>query len=358
MLYNLSVKSSNFEYVISNDLNNLNSINGRKIVVYDKKVEKQVRGIFTKEIDFIGLEISESTKTIQSVTEILLQFAKRNVAKDDFIIAVGGGALQDLVTLSASIYMRGIRWAYVPTTLMSMLDSCIGGKSSINLGEYKNLVGNFYPPIFVYIDSVFLQTLNKVDVACGLAEGVKICFAASNQDALDFELLVHTWREFNKHETIEEAIFLSLEKKKWFVEIDEFDKKERKLLNFGHSFGHALEAATDFKIPHGIAVFIGMAAAVNFSHKSESSRNLKQWVSEELLLIREDIPTVEISHSKFIEALRRDKKNSSSRLCLILPNESGNLESKFMELSQLILEDCFKIIVETIDELGLNHEIL
>ena len=358
MLYNLSVKSSNFEYVISNDLNRLNSITGRKIVVYDKKVEKHVRRIFTKEIDVIGLEISESTKTIQSVTEILLQLAKLNVVKDDFVIAVGGGALQDLVTLSASIYMRGIRWAYVPTTLMSMLDSCIGGKSSINLGEYKNLVGNFYPPKFVYIDSVFLQTLNKVDIACGLAEGVKICFAASNQDALDFECLVRTWREFNKPETIEEAIFLSLEKKKWFVEVDEFDKKERKLLNFGHSFGHALEAATEFKIPHGIGVFVGMASAVNFSHKSESSRSLKQWVSEELVFIKEDIPTVEISHSKFIEALRRDKKNSSSRLCLILPNESGSLESQFMELSQQILEDCFKTIVETMDELGLNHEIL
>ena len=358
MQYNLSVKSSNFEYLISNDTSSLNSLNGRKIVVYDGKVESAARRLFPENHDFIALDIGETTKTIQSVTVILLQLAKLNVVKEDFVIAIGGGALQDLVTLSASIYMRGIRWVYVPTTLMSMLDSCIGGKSSINLGEYKNLVGNFYPPKNIYIDPIFLETLSQVDIACGLAEGVKICFAASDQDANRFKLLVRNWRESQKSEAIEEAIFLSLEKKKWFVEVDEFDKKERKLLNFGHSFGHALEAATDFMVPHGIGVLIGMASAVNYSISSERTLKLKEWVHEELQLVKLNIPTMKIFQDKFLNALQRDKKNTSTQLCLIVPDNLGTLHSKFMELSQQTLRDCFQILVKTMDELELSYEIL
>jgi len=281
-----------------------------------------------------------------------------NVVKEDFVIAIGGGALQDLVTLATSIYMRGIRWVYVPTTLMSMLDSCIGGKSSINLGEYKNLIGNFYPPKTIYINPIFLETLSQVDIACGLAEGLKICFAASDQDANRFKLLIRNWREFQKSESIEEAVFLSLEKKKWFVEVDEFDKNERKLLNFGHSFGHALEAATNFMVPHGIGVLIGMASAVNYSISSENTLRLKEWVKEELQLIKLNIPTMKIFQEKFLNALQRDKKNTSTQLCLIVPDNLGTLHPKFMELSQQTLLDCFQILVKTIDELELSYEIL
>ena len=356
--YKVSVRSSNFNYMISNDITNLTSSEVRKIVIYDKNVEGAIRRLFPVDTGFLALEISEHEKTLQSVIKILQSLADLNVVKDDLLVAAGGGALQDLVTLAASIYMRGIRWAYLPTTLMSMLDSCIGGKSSINLGEYKNLVGNFYPPSSVYIDITFLKTLNDVDIACGLAEGVKICFAASNKDAQKFQSLVRDWRESGNLDSLEEAIFLSLEKKKWFIEVDEFDKKERRLLNFGHSFGHALEAATNFKIPHGIAVLIGMTCAINFSANTKSTLDLKSWISEEVSLVRHHLNVEELSNQKFLNALQRDKKNTSTQLCLILLDSSGILCVNCMELSEQNLNKCFQVLVETLNELGLSHEVL
>lgn len=356
--YKVSVRSSKFDYMISNDITDLMSSDVRKIVIYDNNVEGTIRQLFPLGTSFLAVEISEHEKTLETVSKILQSLAELNVVKDDLLVAAGGGALQDLVTFAASVYMRGIRWAYLPTTLMSMLDSCIGGKSSINLGEYKNLVGNFYPPSSVYIDLRFLKTLNDVDIACGLAEGVKICFASSNTDARKFQSLVRFWRESGNLDSLEAAIFLSLEKKKWFIEVDEFDKKERRLLNFGHSFGHALEAATNFKIPHGIAVFIGMTCALNFSSSPKSTLELKTWILEEISLVSHRVNVGELTNQKFLNALQKDKKNTGGQLCLILPDSYGILCVNCMELSDQNLNRCFQVLVESLNELGLSHEVL
>ena len=273
------------------------------------------------------------------------------------LVAVGGGALQDLVTLAASIYMRGLAWIYVPTTLMSMLDSCIGGKSSINLGPYKNLLGNIYPPSSVYIDKGFLATLNNVDIACGLAEGVKICFASSPLDSANFEDFIASWRSTSNVDFLEQAIFLSLEKKQWFVEIDEFDKKERKLLNFGHSFGHALEAATAFSIPHGIGVFIGMHTAINYGGNPDAAGSLVNWIKSEMALVNGDIERFKVSKEQFLSALRKDKKNSETEQCLIVPNKDGALIEKLYPLNNENLNKCFDTLAESLNQLELNYEI-
>jgi len=356
--YNLSVKSSNFDYQISSDKSQVFSSLDRAIVICDVNVEKATRKLFPEGEELITLTINENEKTLEGVSNLLMKLAQLNAVRGDTLIAVGGGALQDLVTLASSIYMRGLKWIYVPTTLMAMLDSCIGGKSSINLGQYKNLIGNFYPPASVYIDLHFLETLNDVDIACGLAEGVKICFAASNSDSLNFQALIRQWRTKNELESLRKAIFLSLEKKKWFIEIDEFDKKERKLLNFGHSFGHALEAATDFQVPHGIAVFIGMRSALNFAQTPKMTLELKTWISEEVQLIQQGIGRLHVSQGKFLSALRKDKKNSSTELCLILPEESGSLSEKYLNLDEDVLQACFDSLIKALSELELSYEIL
>ncbi len=358
MQYNLSVKSSNFNYQISSDKTALLSGVIRGIVICDVNVEKVTRKLFPDAAEFIPLTINENEKTLEGVSKLLIKLAQLNVVRGDTLIAVGGGALQDVVTLASSIYMRGLKWIYVPTTLMAMLDSCIGGKSSINLGKYKNLVGNFYPPASVYIDLVFLETLNNVDIACGLAEGVKICFAASIEDSFQFQGLIQDWRTKNDQNSLREAIFLSLEKKKWFIEIDEFDKKERKLLNFGHSFGHALEAATDFQVPHGIGVFIGMKSALNFAQTPDTTFDLMNWINQEVRLVEQEIGSLQVSQEKFLNALRKDKKNSSTELCLILPEKSGLLAEKFLNLSAETLHECFDSLVRALNELELSYEIL
>ncbi len=358
MQYNLSVKSSNFDYEISTDKSQLFSGLNRAIVICDINVEKATRKLFPVAEEFITLTINENEKTLEGVSNLLMKLAQLDAVRGDTLIAVGGGALQDLVTLASSIYMRGLKWIYVPTTLMAMLDSCIGGKSSINLGQYKNLVGNFYPPASVHIDLLFLETLNNVDIACGLAEGVKICFAASISDSLAFQELIRQWRTKNDLESLRKAVFLSLEKKKWFIEIDEFDKKERKLLNFGHSFGHALEAATDFQVPHGIAVFIGMRSALNFAQAPKMTFELMTWISEEVELVKEGIGRFQVSQRKFLSALRKDKKNSTTELCLILPENSGALSEKYLNLNEDVLQACFDSLVKALSELELSYEIL
>lgn len=358
MQYRLEVQSSGFKYLITNELGEVLNKPTRYVVICDEKVVQSAREIFSQVSDFIVIEVNEKVKTLDGAGKILLELAQRGVVRGDILIAVGGGALQDLVTLTASIYMRGLEWIYAPTTLMSMLDSCIGGKSSINLGKYKNLLGNIYPPTGVYINKGFVATLSRVDIACGLAEGVKICFAASVTESSRFEEIVANWRSTSNDDFLEEAIFLSLEKKRWFVEIDEFDKKERKLLNFGHSFGHALEAATGFALPHGMGVFIGMHTAVNFAGSPLHSGSLLTWIEKEVSIVKGQIETLNILKETFISAMKQDKKNSSTEQCLILPNENSVLVEKFSPLNEVNLEKCFDTLVKSLNKLEMTYEVL
>jgi 3-dehydroquinate synthase len=354
----MEVKSSNFSYQIKSDDHYLRALKNRRVIIFDSKVKKHCLELFPNEAICIEIEILEEKKNLDSLKNILTSMAKSGVNRNDHIIAVGGGALQDLVTLAASIYMRGIEWHFVPTTLMSMLDSCIGGKSSINVGPYKNLVGNFYPPRTILINPTFLSTLSNVEIASGLAEGLKICFARSKENSVRFEKFTSEWRASKDTQLILSAIFLSLESKKWFVEIDEFDKKERRLLNFGHSFGHALESATNYSVPHGIGVFIGMYAAVHRSDQFEACATLSRYIENEIRNIVRTFPKIQIDKEKFQDAMKRDKKNSDKLQILILPDASGGLvESKF-EITSMNLDLCFSSLIFALDKLGFRHEIL
>jgi 3-dehydroquinate synthase len=249
------------------------------------------------------------------------------MTKNNELVVIGGGYLQDIGTLVASLFMRGVKWSYVPTTLAAMGDSCIGGKSSINAGEVKNLVGNFYPPKAIFIDSTFISTLPNLEVIAGFSEIIKICFARSFETFTECSQLISKWKLDGSQETITEIIKLSLVSKKYFVEEDEFDTGIRKLLNFGHSFGHALESASKFEIPHGVAVLIGMIAASQhpFSNSSEKtsmlvdvslefSRSLGKDIADELKIL---------DFESFSKSMSKDKKNTKSDLVLILPMETG-----------------------------------
>lgn len=304
------------------------------------------------------IKANESMKNMESCVEILGKLAERGVKRDSVIYAIGGGIIQDISTLASSLYMRGLAWCYVPTTLVSMLDSCIGGKSSINLGKFKNIVGNFYPPSKIQIDSRFVDSLPSVDISSGISEGLKIAFAKSPEIFTRFSESIRSWRDTQNSEHLDRAISISLQAKKWFIEIDEYDQKERKLLNFGHSFGHALESASRFAIPHGIAVLIGMRAAVYESKNVRSCNELVKSIHEEMSFSQfKDIP-VQISRVEFISALSRDKKNSNSSQVLILPNESGRLEIVSRPLSQQNLESCWDSIAMALEESELSFEIL
>ena len=231
------------------------------VIVADEFFRPQLSEL-SKPVLYVTAE--EPSKDFANIAPIVEQLRRTGLTRNGTILAVGGGVIQDIACFVASVYMRGTRWIYVPTTLLGMVDSCIGGKSSINVGDFKNLVGTFYPPEKIIIPPSVTASLPPEHIAAGRAEAAKICFAHGEE----------TFRRYLELDSDPASdagplIAHSLAAKKWFIEVDEFDRAERLLLNFGHSFGHALESCTAYALPHGVAVGIGCLAAVNLSCQRE-----------------------------------------------------------------------------------------
>lgn len=267
---------------------------------------------------------SEDEKTLAGVERALLELRRAGARRGDEIVAVGGGIVQDVATLVAQLYMRGLRWAYAPTTLLAMADSCIGGKSSINAGEFKNLVGSFHPPDEVVVDTAFLETLPDVDRAGGLAEAMKISYCRG-PDA--FATYAEHCDAFPTGAPA--LVHHALECKRWFIEVDEFDAAERRLLNFGHTFGHALEAATHFAVPHGIGVALGVLAAERFAVAQGHGPGDPELVRHASALARraDDLQrrVGAFDADAFAHAFLADKKHGADGVHLILPTGAGRV---------------------------------
>ncbi len=280
------------------------------------------------------IEAIEMNKSLEASPGVIETMRKTGANRSTHLVAVGGGITQDLSAFVASVYMRGLKWTYVPTTVLAMVDSCIGGKSSINVGPYKNLVGTFHSPEVVLVDAEFIRTLPADQQASGLIEAAKICFCRGDEA---FETHLATDPTVNMPAAQLEALILnSLLSKKWFIEIDEFDKKERLLLNFGHTFGHAMEGASHFAIAHGIGVGIGIQCAIAFQqlrgvdyvgvpNVARLSAHLRQ-------MIRSDRTAVahlkKLALNDVLDRVASDKKHGASfyALVLIAPNGSVMLE--------------------------------
>lgn len=282
----------------------------------------------------ILVNASESNKALECMAEIVLKLRELGANRTTHLVALGGGVIQDIATFSASIYMRGIQWTYMPTTLLSMADSCIGGKSSINVLGYKNLIGNFYPPKEVLIDVDFVASLDAEKVVGGLFEAAKICYARGYQD-FQFYISEEPAARMST-DNVQEVIVRALRTKKWFIETDEFDQKERLLLNFGHTFGHAIEAGTNFGVSHGVAVGIGMMVAVEFAKKSgwlsptglERTASLTSHIHSLLVLDGRGLvaapPTIHLDLT--LEKFDNDKKHLSNVYRMVCPRGDGELE--------------------------------
>ena len=351
--FNLEITSQSGKYEITTEQKILGN-GGNTFVLYDDFFSENLIHDLLPESQKIAIKINEKNKSLSMAEQIIEKMVIAKCNKDTHLIAIGGGAIQDLATFVASLYMRGIKWSYVPTTLMSMLDSCIGGKSSINVGNYKNIVGNIYPPEHIYITSKFTNTLSKVEIASGLAEAGKICFAKSEDTFNEFLFLFRSKVESDL--IYEKLAEVSLGAKKWFIEVDEFDKKERRLLNFGHTFGHALEAASAFKVPHGIAILIGMKTALNFANSQTA--NLAKFVFETFDPVRSEIGKVSLNKNLFERAISSDKKHNSAQMFFILPDEGGQLSLIGFDRSNELLEKCWESLIESLEELGADYEVL
>ncbi len=272
----------------------------------------------------IVIQSSEEKKSYQALGPLLEQFIDGGFRKNNKIIAIGGGITQDIATFIAANMYRGVEWYFFPTTLLAQADSCIGGKASLNFGHYKNLLGNFYPPKEIFVDLSFIATLPQKQIISGMGEMTHFYFVSGEDD---FKRMQKEYiKALDDLDVLEGLIHRSLMIKKATVEIDEFDRKERQIFNYGHSFGHAIESVTDYRVPHGIAVSHGMDVANFISvKKGLIDETLRQRMRKVLKLNWDEVPLGEIDVEAFIGALRKDKKNVGAEVRVILTKGLGRM---------------------------------
>ncbi|GAB4171541.1 MAG: 3-dehydroquinate synthase [Wenzhouxiangellaceae bacterium] len=306
------------------------ALNGHALIVTDRNVaghylEPVRRTLDDAAIGALVLPPGEQHKDATHWLGILDALAAAGVQRDGTVIALGGGVIGDLAGFAAASYMRGIRLIQVPTTLLAQVDAAIGGKTGFNLPAGKNLVGAFHQPELVVIDVATLKTLPEREYVAGLAEVIK--YGAIDDAAFLTWLQAHRSALLARDpDALQEAVCRSVASKIRFVEADEREAGRRALLNFGHTFGHALEAETGYRrFLHGEAVAIGMALAATLSARIGL---LDRHDAAELIEMIRDfgLPTevpVDIDAERLVRRMRLDKKNRADRLRLILLEAPG-----------------------------------
>lgn len=295
---------------------------------------------------YISLKASEEQKSYQGVEPIINFLIEKGFKKNNRLFAIGGGITQDVTAFIASILYRGVDWYFLPTTLLAQADSCIGSKTSINFRQFKNQLGGFYPPKKIVIDPNFLNSLSEKDIKSGLGEMAHYFVVAGEEE---FEYFKKNYRAALSNSDVRgNLIAKSLEIKKYYIEVDEFDKNERQVFNYGHSFGHAIESLTNYSIPHGIAVSFGMDMSNFISMKkgyikSDTRANSRELFEQIWDGYSEKVKDINVS--LFINALSKDKKNKGSKLGLILKKGYGKVFKDFTENDRTFkswMEDYFK----------------
>lgn len=314
-MHNFSIRShvGDYEVIFDNNLIGSDSITtlGTHFIV-DRNVLPLLGETFIQAMagkNIVLIDATEETKSYLGIEPIIQQVINLKLKRDSTLVAIGGGITQDITCFIATTFMRGIKWVFVPTTLLAQADSCIGSKSSINFGKSKNLLGSFNPPNKVIISQQFLSTLAEKDIKSGIGEILKLYLIDEKivgSDEIRKDLSYH--------------LYETLQIKKRFIEVDEFDKGIRNNLNYGHCFGHAIESATNFLIPHGIAVTMGMEIANRFAlYDGLVDEDHFNQVSEMLKENYKEYAGVPIKIEPILDALTKDKKNTSSKINIILP---------------------------------------
>jgi len=313
-----------------------NSINFNQcLVIVDKNVPKKLiskvlNSLPKKTISLHYFDSSEKNKNQKSVENILSILLSKNFNRNDCVISVGGGITGDVSGFAASIFKRGLKFINIPTTLLSQVDSSVGGKTGINSKYGKNLIGSFYSPSLVISDIIFLKSLPKREIICGYGEILKHAIIS---DKKFFTFLdINGSQILNlKSPLIEKAIFKSCSIKKKIVETDEKELGIRKILNFGHTFAHAYEATLGYskKLNHGEAVILGIKTAAKFSLKN-NILNIKEFTLIENHLNRLNLPN-NINKffstkglNKILPFMKKDKKNNTNKINLVLLKKIGS----------------------------------
>jgi len=282
----------------------------------------------------IFVKATEEQKSFAALTPLFIELMERHTKRDSVLTVIGGGVMQDIGCFVASVLFRGIRWEIIPTTLLAQADSCIGSKSSINIGPYKNQIGTFFPPHRVLLTSAVLATLPWDEIRSGVGEMIKLHLLAGE---LEYNQLIADLDQLPGNlQILDRWVPNSLRIKKTYIEQDEYDRGVRNLLNYGHTFGHAYESATGYEIPHGIAVTLGVLTATWISAKKDwvpmdyfraLKNQLRPWYEPfDLCLRRAEFAAV-------VSALQRDKKNVGDTITCILTRGPGRMEKSRLDLN-------------------------
>lgn len=318
--YNIELQRGNLEK--ADELLNLN----RKVmIITDEGVPKQYAekiATRSKEAYIKVVASGEGSKSLQTVEEILLEMLEHQFSRKDCVVAVGGGVVGDLSGVVASLYMRGIDFYNIPTTVLSQVDSSIGGKTAVNLGGIKNIIGAFHQPKAVLVDPDTLNSLSERQIVNGLMEAVKM---GATSDPELFQI----FKDGDWKESLDTIIEKALLVKKYVVEQDEKEAHLRKILNFGHTIGHGFESAAKGTLLHGECVALGMLYM--------SSEEVKQELLEIYDKLGFKVPDVSVFPVEDIkEAISHDKKASNQNCSVVFVSEIGNGQIEEWEMKQVL----------------------
>lgn len=316
-------KLKNYELHLIRSLSEIQSHFGTDSTyfVIDQNVYDLYQNLFSKipSERLYLLEATEDRKNIQTALEICEELTKLETKRNTRLISVGGGITQDLTGFVANIMYRGIKWLFVPTTLLAAADSCIGGKTSLNYKSFKNLLGTFYPPDELLVCPEFFDTLTDGDFKSGLGEVVKFHVMMGKEGLAEITANLPKLLLKDKG-ALYEYVGKSLRFKKTFIEEDEFDDGKRIYLNFAHTFGHAIERSSGYRIPHGTAVAIGtlIAGQISLNRGLLSQKDLFPILEVIQQILPQSLPIEWFSHEEMMAAIKNDKKQTSSAITAIL----------------------------------------
>jgi 3-dehydroquinate synthase len=317
----ISGGTGNSRILIGESISNFRNYlpDGKTIIITDQRVN-DLYGHYWKGFQMITIGQGESIKTLETVQMIISQLLEMGADRKTFILAVGGGIVCDIGGFAASVFMRGLKFGFISTTLLSQVDASVGGKNGVNFKGFKNIVGIFNQPEFVLCDPSVLKTLERKEISNGLAEIVKHALIA---DAGMFNFLEKNTAGLLdlEDEIINKVVTRSVEIKAKIVNLDEKEQGERRKLNFGHTFGHAIEKISG--ISHGNTVSLGMVVAARYSSEKGylDKTGLQRIIS---LLEQLELPVLSDYDSfQILDALFRDKKREGDNIHFVLLKKIG-----------------------------------
>ncbi len=354
----LTIESNirNYDVIFTDNFNfiqEFNNINNSVLII-----DKNVYNLYSNEFKDINKDnlflfnAIEENKTFDYVKEIYDFLISKSVKRNLTIISIGGGITQDITGFVASTLYRGVNWIFVPTTFLAMTDSCIGSKTSVNYEKYKNLMGTFYPPQKIFINPSFLNSLEKLDFFSGIGETIKFQLMKEEYPKDMNKVLKIIEKAISNTSDRLEIIHDNMKVKLNYMKDDEFDLGRRNLLNYGHCFGHALETSSNYYVPHGIAVNIGMIFAnIMSSERGLANKDDVDFITKNILLpnIPLKLRETDFDQNILLESMKNDKKRVGKYLTVIIPDKDFKMlktddvkDEEFINVLSMVKKVCLK----------------